>query len=407
MRRLAERYYQYDQQFISLTLDYETINKHSEVLIYGESKYGYQRQVSDPHLNRMVSTLRRTDEILSPTSILLGVSPESIEKCLEPIEIQLDKINKDEKVFIFDTSKIVDFKFRIIDGQHRIKAFEKFFLEPGIDSARKEKLSEYSFNVIIAIIPETNRIQEVELFRTINSKAKPLKTDLAMLAKYNYEVMYKKTDIDIKDHIKTRIIFYLNDTKLKGENSCWSNGIKVDINNNRAFGAIGFKAFGDSIDKIVDHFTKNDDRFSQLNSLVKDLEDEKVYLKIESVIEESSQQILKQLIIPAWAIIAHKWAKAFVKEEIYIGDEISEKYYNLDYYIQQTMGVKALHGILTDIYCENTKLDVTVDKFNDLIIHSNLKEGDWLKGGRMKGLSSEAGFRIIREMIIPPNDRGY
>ena len=38
-----------------------------------------------------------------------------------------------------------------------------------------------------------DRIKEVELFRTINSKAKPLKTDLAMLAKYNYEILFERT----------------------------------------------------------------------------------------------------------------------------------------------------------------------------------------------------------------------
>jgi len=103
MKRLAQEYYQYNQKFISLTLDYKTINTNSEVLIYGEHRYGYQRAVNELHLSKMVATLQNTNEILSPTSILLGVAPHEIEDCLTILDIDTDKINKKEKVLMFDT----------------------------------------------------------------------------------------------------------------------------------------------------------------------------------------------------------------------------------------------------------------------------------------------------------------
>lgn len=399
MKRVAQEYYQYNQKFISLTLDYKTINTNSEVLIYGEHKYGYQRAVNELHLNRMVSTLQNTNEILSPTSILLGVAPEEISNCLTILDVDTDKINKKEKVLMFDTEKI-GFKFRIIDGQHRIKAFEKIFTDTKTDQSRKFELEEYMFNVIIAVIPENERLQEVELFRTINSKAKPLKTDLAMLAKYNFEFMNKKTEIDFNEHVKTRIIFYLNDEDIIKTDTCWKNGIKVDVNNRKAIGSVGFKAFGDSIDKIVSIYLKQKDNELQIiKKEVESLDSEAAYDLINQFLESSALDILQNLIIPAWEIIYSKWEKAFKSTLISSEGTKQRIFYNDDYYIQQTMGVKSLNGLITQYYEENKDFAMTISIFDEVINASSLSEADWKKDGKMKGLSSESGFKIIRGMI--------
>lgn len=83
----------------------------------------------------MVATLQKTDEIISPTSILLGVSPEEIDRCVTAFDFQTEKITDRERTVYLDTDKI-DFKFRIIDGQHRIKAFNKIFLENKLSELR-------------------------------------------------------------------------------------------------------------------------------------------------------------------------------------------------------------------------------------------------------------------------------
>lgn len=403
MKKIAERYFQYEQEFISLTLDHATISEHSKVLVYGDSKYGYQRDVNTLHLNRMVSTLKNGEELLSPTSILLGVSPDQINKTLKPIkfaENNNNNINNHEGICIFDVDKI-NFDFRIIDGQHRIRAFDKVLKDKNVEKSLKEKLKKYIFNVIIVVIPEDDRIQEVELFRTINSKAKPLKTDLAMLAKYNYEVMYKEYNIDYKSHIKTRIIFYLNDDDLRSEyKGIWTNGIKVDVTNPKSFGSVGFKAFGDSIDKIVSMYIETvQEDFDAVRSEVESIEEDYRYKIIDDLLEKSTQIILNKIIIPAWDIIYNKWPKAFEKNIIVSEETESIKFYNKEYYIQQTMGVKALNGLLVDCYEKSLDFEQTIKHFENIILNSNLTETEWLKGGAMKGLSSESGFNIIREMI--------
>ena len=63
------------------------------------------------------------------------------------------------------------------------------------------------------------------------------------------------------------------------------------------------------------------------------------------------------------------------------------------------MGVKSLHGLLSDIYLETNNVVETIHEFKELIKKSSLTSADWEKNGKMKGLSSEAGFKIIREMI--------
>lgn len=398
MKKIAEAYKQNDQCFLSLTLNHDIISKNSEVLVYGENTYGYQREINNLHLKRMINSLENMDEgsAFSPTSILLGVSPEDIHKCLDKVEFDYNG-----EYYIFDTKKIKNFKFRIIDGQHRIKAFTEVIERNNIDTSKIEKLRNYQFNVIIALIPENLRFNEVEMFRTINSKAKPLKTDLAMLAKYKYEVMFKKEDIKIQDHIQARIIFQLNENNkvLDYKDNYWQNGIKIDVNNSESLGTVGFKSFNDSISKIVSHYIKSDNEpLGNLDSSEKDFE------MIEEYLEKHSKILLNELFLPAWDVIFKKWSNSFRKERRLLNDEIYTTFYNKDYYIQQTMGIKSLHRLLAEIYLKESDLKNTIKNYKDIIKKSPLTDEDWKKGGEMKGLSSEAGFKIISDKIKGKRD---
>lgn len=394
MKRLATQYFQYEQRFLTTTLNYESLSKISEVLKYGESKYGYQREVNQLHLNRMVNTLRKTTELLSPTSIILGVSSTNIERCIKEVNLseQIDFYNNQEKVFKFDIDQ-VDFKFRIIDGQHRISAFEKYLLDSNLEEKKRRILEhDYIFNVVIFVMEDKDRKKEVELFRTINSKAKPLKTDLAMLATYNYEIIFKERNISPEEHIKTRIIFLLNEGQSFDGKNYWLNGIKVDVNNNQALGSIGFKAFGESIQNIVKIYVeKNPEIFNDLLDLNFD--------DIDRILKDSAIFLAEKLIIPSWNHIYKKWPESFLEVNNIQNEEMEKTFYNKDYYIQQTMGVKSLHGILTDIYKETRVEELAVQKFEEILNNSSLIYLDWKKNGKMRGLSSEAGFKIIRDMI--------
>ncbi len=393
MKRIANQYFQYDQRFITTTLSFKSLSEISEVLKYGESKYGYQRGVNELHLNKMVSTLKNTKDILSPTSIILGVNSENIEKCIKGINIgsDIDFYDDREQIVVLNLDEI-DFKFRIVDGQHRIAAFNKYLSDTSIEIDNRENLEQkYLFNVVIIVLEEKDRIKEVELFRSINSKAKPLKTDLAMLAMYNYETIFRIESINIEEHLKARTIFKLNEESEFSGTNYWINGIKVDINNRQALGSIGFKAFGESIHSIVKQYVEKQNL--EVDSKDQDFDN------INLMLNNFSEDITQNLILPAWKIVNEKWPETFLEMNNIQNEEKEKTFYNKDYYIQQTMGVKSLHGILTDLYKESRDEKETIERFNELITNSSLKHNDWKKKEKMRGLSSEAGFKIIREMI--------
>ena len=393
MKRIANQYFQYDQRFITTTLSFKSLNEISEVLKYGESKFGYQREVNELHLNKMVSTLKNTKDILSPTSIILGVNSENIEKCIKVIDIgsDIDFYDNREQILVLNLDEI-DFKFRIVDGQHRIAAFDKYLSDTSIEIDTRENLEQkYLFNVVIIVLEEKDRIKEVELFRSINSKAKPLKTDLAMLAMYNYETIFRIKSISIEEHLKARTIFKLNEESEFCGTNYWLNGIKVDVNNRQALGSIGFKAFGESIHNIVKQYVEKQN--VEVDSKDQDFDN------INLMLNKFSEDITKNLILPAWEIVNEKWPETFLEMNNIQNEEKEKTFYDKDYYIQQTMGVKSLHGILTDLYKESRDEKETIERFKELITKSSLKHNDWKKKDKMRGLSSEAGFKIIREMI--------
>ncbi|MEB6196557.1 DNA sulfur modification protein DndB [Mammaliicoccus sciuri] len=396
MKRIVNEYYQYKQRFLTTILNYETLIEKSEVLHYGKDKFGYQREVNKLHLNRMVNTLKNTNEVLSPTSIILGVNSSEIEKCLEEVSIcqKIDFYDKNEKLWILDINKMKDLRFRIIDGQHRISAFEKYLSDVSNEDEKADHLKKtYLFNVVIVVLDDVDRIKEVELFRTINSKAKPLKTDLAMLAKYNYEILFERTNgIDFLEHIKARIIFMLNENYSHTKDPYWTNGIKVDVNNSQALGSIGFKAFSESIHGIVKKYV--DSNHELFEELLK-----KEFPEVNSTLDRSAKEIVEGVLLPVWRIVFKKWYKTILEKKNIKNEEIEVTYYDKNYYIQQTMGVKSLHGLLNELFVSYEEMIENIHKFESIIENSSLKSEDWKKNGKMRGLSSEAGFKIIREII--------
>ena len=61
--------------------------------------------------------------------------------------------------------------------------------------------------------------------------------------------------------------------------------------------------------------------------------------------------------------------------------------------------MKSLHGLLNELFESYEEMIEDIHKFESIIENSSLKSEDWKKNGKMRGLSSEAGFKIIREII--------
>src|SRR5690606_24076423 len=130
--------------------------------------------------------------------------------------------------------------------------------------------------------------------------------------------------------------------KEKFSDGVWKNGIKFDIHSDIVIGSVSVTAFIDSINPIIDRYMK-EHPFKKKDG----------FLQIEYA-KRASIKIAK-LLNETWSRnIQSKWAICFNEE--FVLDENGEsikKYYDNNFYIQKTIGVKALNSILSDIVKKN------------------------------------------------------
>ncbi|MCC2327158.1 DGQHR domain-containing protein [Bacillus wiedmannii] len=392
MEKRTFKYIQGNQTFYSTVMTFKEIIENSFVSIYSrDNRLGYQRTLIERHLKKIVVSLKTDDTPISPTSILLGIDEDNL------IESSIDNMislqfNRDDGGHIF----------RIVDGQHRIMAMKKYIdeLTDRGDLNKLNEINSYEFSVIIMPISIYKRIKEVEVFQSINAKAKPLKTDLIKLALTRYQELEKINQLDYTNHLANRIIFSLNDNKPYNEEqnlftgdiiNVWENAIIIDVNNDDEIGVIGYSAFYKSIEQICKFYTSNIETNFNENT---------TYEELDKHLNMLSNELTFELFVPCWKIIMDRWKKCFSYKKLSFDFEI---YYNEEFYIQKNMGLRSLHNILyTIIKSEDVNIkdySYILNQFREIIYSSKLIDEDWKKGGRFKGLSSEAGFKHIENII--------
>ena len=67
---------------------------------------------------------------------------------------KIDFYDKREKLWILDINKMKNLRFRIIDGQHRISAFEKYLSDVSNEGEKADHLKTYLFNVVIVVLDD-------------------------------------------------------------------------------------------------------------------------------------------------------------------------------------------------------------------------------------------------------------
>lgn len=368
-----QRYQQNNQEYISCVFLFKTVSALSEVLVYKQDEDGYQRQPNRTHYLKIKNyILKNFESFKFPTSIILGTDKVKIEKfikkdsCGEYLDID---ISLGEKVF------------RIVDGQHRIE---------GIREAAKEKpaLNDLLLNAIILISPSGHKSVELEAFIDINSTAKRISTDLATLARFDYEIKEKRiSEPNPIKHIATKTAFHLKEDYPL---SVWSSAVKFDIHSEISLGIVGVTLFRESIEPIVSVYLEKKfiDRGNKNES------------ELISYYDDCARQVAAE-IDDVWNnIIRKKWSECFLesiaKSEV---GELKTIFYSNEYYIQKTLGVKVLNGLYSEIIKQNGITEQSKNIFKDLIQKSKVMSRDWKKGGPFSGLSSESGFSKIRKMI--------
>jgi DGQHR domain-containing protein len=151
------------------------------------TKKGYQRLPQESRINELVSDLRK-GRVDLPTCVLLNVRNRDAKDAFNDGELDLNFFRGEAGTL--SSSRYARNKFHVVDGQHRILAFEKLIVEgTDEDAARWSK-----FMIPFVCMLGATEEEEMDQFYIVNSKAKSVRTDLAyellsQRAKRNPEVM--------------------------------------------------------------------------------------------------------------------------------------------------------------------------------------------------------------------------
>lgn len=357
-------------------LPFNYINDNSHVLVYGKDKGGYQREPDPKHFKKIKDFIIQNKEFIFPTSIILGIDSGVADKIITKegsgLFINLE-LNATEKIF------------RIIDGQHRIK---------GIEESLKNKpaVRDLRLSIVILKTDSNKRSQEMHIFNTINSKSKRIKVDLIKLAEYDYRIL--ENDIGISElpvHLSMKVAQLLNEDY--SENNIWQNAIKFGIHDEDKIGIIGVNAFIQSIESIVSQYLNKKEGLENMGKN-----------ELLNFVPGAGSEI-KDFICQAWDIVRIKWSEGIFpkKQVVQVGDELATYYYKKNYYLQKTLGTKAINYTLGQILKDGNKKVLHIDnldKFKDVINSSKILNRDWEMGVTFSGYSSESAFTKVRKMIM-------
>lgn len=125
------------------------------------TKKGYQRPPQQARINELANDLIK-GRVDLPTSILLNVRGREARAALQDGCLDLSRLGGSKQKYAF----------HVVDGQHRIKALEKLITEEDPDVWSKYQMA------FVCMLGADER-EEMEQFYIINTKAKPVRTDLA------------------------------------------------------------------------------------------------------------------------------------------------------------------------------------------------------------------------------------
>lgn len=357
------RFYQNDQEFYVTTLSFEEISKTYKVVSYEDDrKYGYQRMPNPSHYDKIALAFKNGKQPSFPTAILYAVDESDIS----------DKFKNCE--YDFDSNQL---KFRVVDGQHRIKGLEKAIeLYP----TEEEKIKKMEFAVIIMVIKDNEHHKEVSAFCDVNLKAKPIKKDLALLAKYRVNRIEKVNPEKSKENTMYEIGIAIVSLLSEDKNiKVWQNAFIFDPAQSQK-GIVGMKSFIESIKPLYQQCYRDN-------------------LDTEQIDIDIPNKIINDYLSPIWTYLFEKYKECFNDPSLYNEDK-EPIYFNNGYSIQKTLGVKVLHKVLNMCIKNTSDSSAAVKLFKQKIDNSMIKSSDWATGERFSSISSEAGYSYLANLII-------
>lgn len=383
MKKYGIKFHQNNQVYITFVLSFAELYKISKVQEYNDQTgEGYQRKPNESHINKIKKYIIDTPDFKLPTSIILGVGREELEKYMLATE--------NSNIFEIDFESINSPIFNIVDGQHRILGLQRAFEKA--DEQKQLLIEKFELNSVCVLTEEGSRSVELSIFVDINSKSKRVSTDLAILADFSYKIKEKNFSKDLKDITGYISLIISRDLNENREDSIWHNAIKFNIHSDTKIGIISVSAFQKSLEGIVKILLMELD----FKNAVSELSEKQL---IDFCFSKGKD--FSGIIENIWSeIVKSKWSSCFKEDKVINDmDEIVQKYYLNNYYLQRSPGVFSIHNLFEDCLKESSNKDEALNNLKIIISKSSLTSQSWVKGGEFSGFNSQSGFNKIKEII--------
>lgn len=297
---------------------------------------GYQRQIDPRHCEKIVKYLE--SDFLLPTSIICAV----------------------------DNKYSDDAKLRIVDGQHRVRAF-KDLKDKNID--RYTEIKDYEMSVIV--MENANELTEIDTFIRINKTSKKVDTSLAFVLKNKLNNKSSSENLSIP---KSEFMAVELAIKLNEESKFWNDRILFEGNVKKSYQYISLNAFVKATRSFL----------YQLNAIN--------YINLTWENQKDIDNCLEKLFVLyefIWAEIQYKW------NELYVGDTKKLEI------IQGAIGYTSITRLLGNLIKENIELKVEqLEKYIcECIKKINVPSIEWEPSGKFSMYTSESGYSIVAKEL--------
>ena len=300
---------------------------------------GYQRQIDDKHCLKIVEYLRK--EFFLPTAIICAID---------------DIFN--------DLSKL-----RIVDGQHRVRAFQI------IQDKYPQRFQEIQDRELPVIVLENaNETLEMETFITINKTSKKVDTSLAFVLKNKinkYKNCYDMT-MPRAEYLSVELAQQLNFTE---NQNLWFDNILFEGSPKNTSKVISLNAFVKSTRKLLNSLARK-----EIINLKWENEDE-----IKECIE-----ISYTIIMEIWRIVRNKWP------ELFEGELAKRRI------IQGAIGYSSINKMIIDKLetLEYVDQNIIIKAIEKWFKAMDISSYDWMPGEKFSRFSSESGYNIVAKELI-------
>lgn len=310
-------FYQENNEMITIAIQVNDLLHNHDICYYDatlnqdDPDQGYQRMPGKPRISKIAKSIERTvnnDTFLPiPTAIVL--SDRGVNY----------KFNKGEL-------DIIDGKFKLIDGQHRILAYKKAIEELGCNSLKTHYLP--CTIVRLEHNEHLDDLQKKELelkhFNTINGEAKSVPVDLGNALLVN---LYQAGALKSDDYDDTRIMSMELVMKLNDESGSWMN--KVIMPNHTAYKSSEWKA-----DSTLKHLrvVKSTSLVTSFKPLLKYL-DNNVFTPLTT--REVKLNTVYTILDNYWSVINKRMPNAVLEAR--------------DHVLQKSPGIFSMHSLLIEL----------------------------------------------------------